>query len=152
MKNVKCKIERLKIDKSPKYKYNKCNRIIIFKILANFKRTGGEEMSSIELMKVISETEEQADKIRKDGVQSAKQVVNDANRKASFIISDAEEQADAEYRSAIRKAEKEAEEMYNGILDKTSEKCKVILAEADEKIAAGAKVVLERIVKSNVNS
>ena len=39
-------------------------------------------MSSIELIKVINEAEEQADKIKKDGVQEAKQIVADENKRA----------------------------------------------------------------------
>ncbi|MED9947020.1 MAG: hypothetical protein U0J50_02085, partial [Peptacetobacter hiranonis] len=121
------------------------------KSLANFKKTGGEEMSSIELIKVINEAEEQADKIKKDGVQEAKQIVADANKRASQLILEAEDKADAEYNLAISKAEEEAGKVYDDTIEQTSEKSRVILSEAEKNIQAGVKVVLERIVKSNVN-
>lgn len=108
-------------------------------------------MSSIELIKVINEAEEQADKIKKDGVQEAKQIVADANRKASQLILEAEDKADAEYNLEISKAEEEAGKVYDDIIEQTSEKSRVILSEAEKNIQAGVKVVLERIVKSNVN-
>lgn len=108
-------------------------------------------MSSIELIKVINETEEQADKIKKDGVQAAKQIVADANKRASQLILEAEDKADAEYNLAISKAEADAEKVYDDTIEQTSEKSRVILSDAEKNIQAGVRVVLERIVKSNVN-
>ena len=125
---------------------------IIKEFGANFKRTGGEKMSSIELMKVISETEEKADRIKKIGINDAKKLLAEAKRKAAYMVTEAEEEADAEYDIAIQKAEKEAIKVYEGIISQTSEKSKLILSEAEKNIPAGIKVVVERIVKSNVNS
>ena len=109
-------------------------------------------MSSIELMKVISETEEKADRIKKIGINDAKKLLAEAKRKAAYMVTEAEEEADAEYDIAIQKAEKEAIKVYEGIISQTSEKSKLILSEAEKNIPAGIKVVVERIVKSNVNS
>lgn len=108
-------------------------------------------MSSIELIKVINEAEEQADKIKKDGVQEAKQIVADANKRAAQLILEAEDKADAEYNLAISKAEVEAGKIYDDTIEQTSEKSRMILSEAEKNIQSGVKVVLERIVKSNVN-
>ena len=109
-------------------------------------------MSSIELIKVISETEEKADKIKRNGTNDAKKLLNEAKRRAAAMITEAEDEADAEYEVAIHKAEKEALKVYEGIIDKTSEDSRLILSDAEENIPAGVRVVLERIVKSNVNS
>ncbi len=108
-------------------------------------------MSSIELIKVINEAEKQADKIKKDGVQEAKNIVAEANKRASQIIADAEDKADAEYNLAISRAELDAEKVYNDIIEQTSEKSRILLSNAENNIKAGVEVVLERIVKSNVN-
>lgn len=108
-------------------------------------------MSSIELIKVINEAEKQADKIKKDGVQEAKNIIAEANKRASQIIADSEDKADAEYNLAINKAELDAEKVYDSIIEQTSEKSRILLSNAEKNIQDGVKVVLERIVKSNVN-
>lgn len=108
-------------------------------------------MSSIELIKVINEAEKQADKIKKDGAQEAKQIIAEANKRASQIIVDSEDKADAEYNLAISRAELEAKKVYDDIIEQTSEKSKMLLSNAENNIQDGVKVILERIVKSNVN-
>lgn len=107
---------------------------------------------SIEIIKVIKAAEENAEIIKKEAVQQAKQIITNANVQASQIIDEARELSDSKGNQILKIAESEGQILYDGIINKAAKECENILKKADENMDEAASIILERIVKASGNS
>lgn len=107
---------------------------------------------SIEIIKVIKETEEKAELIKKEAVQQSKQIIVDANAEAIGILDEAREFSEAKSMEVLKAAESEGQLLYDGIINDASKECENILKKADENMDDAASIILERIVKTSGNS
>ena len=107
---------------------------------------------SIEIIKVIKETEEKAEIIKREAAQQAKQIISNANLEAGRILDEARELSESKSSEILKAAESEGQSLYDEIINKSSDECKGILNKAEENMDSAASIILERIVKTSVNS
>ena len=97
---------------------------------------------TIEYLKLIREQEELADKIRHDGLLESRRIIDAANEKARDIVRTARSEADAEYRAAMARAEKEATEDYDDVISYADWECHMMMKRADEKMREAVSVII----------
>ncbi len=107
---------------------------------------------SIEIIKVIKETEEKAELIKKEASQKSKQIIADANTEAIRILDEAREFSESKSAEVLKAAESDAQLLYDGIINDASKECEIILNKADANMDDAASIILERIVKTSGNS
>lgn len=107
---------------------------------------------SIEIIKIIRDTEEKAENIKKEAVSQAKQIIADANLQAQQIISEARELSESESSGLLKLAESEGQLLYDGIMDEALKECESVLKNADENMDSAVTIILERIVKTSGDS
>lgn len=107
---------------------------------------------SIEIIKVIKETEEKAELIKKEAVQQSKQIIVDSNAEANQILDEAREFSELKSAEVLKTAESEGQLLYDGIINEASRECEIILKKAEENMDDAASIILERIVKTSGNS
>lgn len=122
----------------------------MFNLFQIYNRGGG--IVSIEIIKVIKETEEKAEIVKKEAVKQSKQVITDANAQAQLIIDEAHKLADSKSSEVLKVAESEGQLLYDSIINNAAKECENILKKADENMDDAASIILERIVKSSGNS
>lgn len=107
---------------------------------------------SIEVIKVIKDTESAAESIKKDAYLQSKQIILDANSTATKIVEEAINQGAINRKNAIQLAESESQILYEKIIEEATNNCNIVKEKANRKINEAADIILERIVKSNGNS
>nr|WP_315020647.1 hypothetical protein [uncultured Aminipila sp.] len=107
---------------------------------------------SLEQIKIIKDTEESADKIRRESVEESKHLLQRANQKAGEIIQAAKNKGELSYKEVISEAETEAQLTYNQIISDAEKQCETILSTAVEKLDEAVSVIVGRIVKTSGNS
>lgn len=104
-----------------------------------------------EELNLIKETEERADALRKSTRAEARQITEEAERKAAKILADAELAAKARHDELVKEGMDLAHSQYDDAIAAAGKQC----VELAEKAASAEKDVIgmlvERIVKSSVN-
>lgn len=124
-------------------------KYIIHLIFSN-KKGGGD--LSIEVIKVIKDTENAAESIKKDAYLQSKQIIMDANSNATKIVEDAINQVAINRKNVFKVTESESQILYEKIIEEATNNCTIVKEKASRKINEAADIILERIVKSNGNS
>lgn len=107
---------------------------------------------SIESMKRIAETEEQAVSIRKQAQADAKQMLEQGKKQASEIWDNSQKCADEQYRKAMAQAEAKASELYSKRLSVVNAECKSMKQQAQTRLPKAVKIITGKVVNSSVNS
>ena len=107
---------------------------------------------SIEVIKVIKDTENAAESIKKDAYLQSKQIIMDANSNATKIVEDAINQVAINRKNVFKVTESESQILYEKIIEEATNNCTIVKEKASRKINEAADIILERIVKSNGNS
>lgn len=113
-------------------------------------RGGG--IVSIEVIKVIKEAEEKAERIKKDAALQAKLIITNANAEAESILDEARKIAESNRSELLSKAELEGQLLYDGIINDAAKECDIISNKANDNMNNAASIILERIVKTSGNS
>ncbi len=122
----------------------------IFHFFKTNVRGGG--IVSIEVIKVIKEAEEKAEKIKKEATVQAKLIITNANAEAEGILDEARKVAESNRAEVLSKAESEGQLLYDGIINGAAKECDITLNKANDNMNNAASIILERIVKTSDNS
>lgn len=105
-----------------------------------------------EELNLIRKAEEEADALKKNSVQEAKKMVQEANETAAQLIADAEESAKERYETLNSEgqtiADKEYDDAISAVQSEAEELEKKALLKKDEVV----QFIAERIVSISVNS
>lgn len=106
---------------------------------------------SIENMKRISGSEEEAVSIRKQAQADSKKLLEQGKKQAAELVETARKQADDAYRDTLRQAEAEAEKAYQTRMAEVAAECDAMKAQAEKRLAKAAQIIAGKVVKSSGN-
>ncbi len=102
---------------------------------------------AIEQIKLIRETEEQAELIRKRGNSDARQMVADAEFEAQKLLEEANSEGEDGYKSTLQKANIEAENAYEAIIAKAKQEINHMTAAAEKNVNSAVSIIIGKVVK-----
>ena len=101
---------------------------------------------SMEVLKQIREQEEQADKIKRDGLTESKRIVSTATDEATALVEKAQLEADALYRDILAKANEDSLDDYNRIINQAHSECGMLLKVAENNLDKAISVIVGKVV------
>jgi V/A-type H+/Na+-transporting ATPase subunit G/H len=107
---------------------------------------------SIEIIKVIKDTEDKAELIKKEANYKSKQIISNANANRLQILDEAQKKAESKTSSVLKEAKASAQLLYDEIISNAAQECEQLLEKASNNMDKAASIILERIVKAGVNS
>lgn len=106
----------------------------------------------MDILRSITQTEMEAEQIRKKSIADCRRVVLDAQKEASQLMDQKLKQAEAEGHEIVAEAEREAQEEVRKIEDNTADECAALQQQARKKMKKAVDIILGRIVKAHGNS
>lgn len=107
---------------------------------------------SMEIIAAIREAELQAERIKKQSLDDARQIVAEANNQGYKLMEQTIEEAEKESADLIKKAEKSAEDEIRKLKSIVDEECAEIKQHAMKKIDMASARIVERVVNFHGNS
>lgn len=104
-----------------------------------------------EELKLIKETEDDAERLRKDARAEAKSIVQEADRTAAKVLADAASQAKTRYDALIAEGQDIAQRQYEEAIRGAREQCSEMAKAAETQKPEIVRTIVERIVKASVN-
>lgn len=103
---------------------------------------------SLDAINAIRETEEQAEQIRKDAAQKARDMVQQAAAETDIRNENAIRQAQADGEALLENARRQALEEISRMNDENEKVCRLITSQAEERLNEAAAFILGRVVKT----
>lgn len=107
---------------------------------------------AVEVVKEIRDAEARADELKKRAAESAKQTVNASSEEAEKRYADALEEAEKAFHETVRAKEGEAKSKASQMLDDSSKRCRTVSNVDPDRMNRAVELIIERIVKPDVNS
>lgn len=107
---------------------------------------------SMDVLNMIHQAEADAEKIRLDALQKAKDIIRQAGDEGAEILKCSQKEAEDEKNRLIDAAEKGAEVEISKLSSQTDKKCQEIEKAAQEHMGQAVDFIMGRIVNSNGNS
>ena len=101
---------------------------------------------SIEHLKRIRESEEQAEKIRRDGLAGSKRIVEMATEETAALLDQANAEAEAMYAELIEKTTKEAQTDYEKTMRRARWECDMLLEGKEERVKDAVSIIVRKVV------
>jgi vacuolar-type H+-ATPase subunit H len=101
---------------------------------------------SIEYLKKIRETEEQAEKIRRDALAESKRIVSVAMEEASSLVENAKNDAETSYKKTLLGASDIAAADYDKILNEAKWEHKMLLEASTKNTNKAIEVIVRKVV------
>lgn len=100
----------------------------------------------------IKEAENRADQILKDAKASSKKSKSDTQAEVDSVISEAEDRAQSAYDELMKEGAADADAEYAKYMDGIKKQCDEMADKAESSMNEAVDMIVERIVKSSVNS
>ena len=107
---------------------------------------------SMEVINIVQKAEADAEKIRLDALQKAKDIIRQAEEEGQRSIDEVYEQSDAERKTLIAAAERKAQEEISNMTHDTDQKCKDIVDAAQGRMVKAVDLIMRKVVGSDGNS
>lgn len=107
---------------------------------------------SIDLIRSIKNTEAEAEQLKKQALEDAREILSEASNQSYKMMEQAIEDAQAESKEIIKKAEELAKSDINKLYDEVEEECNTIREHGRKKLDKAIDIIIGRIVKTHGNS
>jgi vacuolar-type H+-ATPase subunit H len=105
-----------------------------------------EAKMSKEYLKQILEQEEQADRIKREGLMESKRVLSAANDEAAALIERTRLEADALYKKTLAVVNEDVLAEYDKIINKANWECDMLMDIADKHFKKAVSVIVGKVV------
>ena len=102
---------------------------------------------SIQILKEIKEAEFEAERIEKESMVRARELISETKREAYETVERTIQDSEKEAKEILERSAKEAENEIEGIEKQIDEKCKIIREEALGNVEKAVQFIKGRIVK-----
>lgn len=102
---------------------------------------------AIEQIRQITQTEEQADQLRKASIMEAKQMTADAEGQAAQLLEEAQRQGEEVYKKILQEAQIEAEHHYDDIIRKANQHITHRVEAAEQNLDSAVSIIIRKVVK-----
>lgn len=102
---------------------------------------------SLEVIKLVTQTERECEQRKLDAIQAAKRTVAEAEKAGQAMLAERRAEAEAQVKAALSKAEAGAAVQAQAVQDETQRSCNALRAAAEQQLEQAAELIVRRVVK-----